>query len=100
VDCTRRPVSVGLCGGHYAQHKVGKPLSTLERRTDVAGFSETKKCDYCRKTKNWKLFVIGADSKKSECRECYRKRILPPKQETEKKLDVKRFLEEFTTQGM
>lgn len=36
------------------------------------GFSETMTCDYCDETKNWKKFVLGADSHNIKCRDCHR----------------------------
>jgi hypothetical protein len=79
----------------WQQRNYGEQWPIGERRREPVptGFSETKKCDFCKKTKNWKLFVIGADSKKSECRECYRKRILPPKEDKKKTVDIASLLE-------
>lgn len=87
-DCNRPHISRGLCSGHNWQHKQGYELWPIgenhreEREPVKKGYSETMTCAYCKKTKNWALFIMGADTKKSQCKDCYHDLVIsPPKEE-------------------
>lgn len=56
----------------------------------MTGYSETKKCSYCRETKNWRLFVMGTDrrDRKDECKACFHDRVVAPPKKESKPLDL------------
>lgn len=51
-DCGRRVVGGGLCGGHYKQHRLGKPLTKLQTYKSKAPRSNGVTCevDFCEAT--------------------------------------------------
>ncbi len=91
------------CGTHYWQQKYrGHMWPVGEGKSESMNtFSTTKTCAYCRRTKDWKAFVIGADGRVDQCRDCYRDRLLTEENHRKSKhtmTDVLDFIDQQTQQ--
>lgn len=75
--CNRSRFSTfDLCQSHHNQQRHEVSLRPIGKTTKKhLGFSDTMTCVSCGETKHWKSFVLMAENKYDECRDCYRLRL-------------------------